>query len=97
MVEVILYEDEHFGGSSLRLQSDDSDLRNNFHWDGFLVLDNWNDETSSIAVIGGPATFYRDIDYDGPGVTLGPGVYDLSDLQARGIQNDWISSVNLLG
>ena len=94
MTTVVLFEDEHFRGSSLVLQGDDRDLRNNFHLDGF-VPDNWNDETSSLVVAGGSARFHRDINFGGPAVTLSEGVYDLNELQALGIRNDWISSVDL--
>ena len=51
------------------------------------------------AVRSGPAnagpTFYGDINYRGPGVTLGAGNYDLPQLQAAGIANDGVSSVQV--
>jgi hypothetical protein len=41
------------------------------------------------------ATFYQDINYGGTAVTLGPGNYNLSQLNAAGIPNDWMSSLKV--
>jgi hypothetical protein len=95
MTEVTLYEEAGFKGDTLRLTSDDFTLANDIHFDGF-VPDTWNDEASSLRVSGGSATFYRDLGFEGPSVTLGAGSYDLARLQQLGIGNDWISSVDLL-
>lgn len=95
MTEVFLYENAGFKGDRLRLTSDDWSLVNNIHFDG-VTPDTWNDEASSLRISGGSATFFRDIGYEGPEVTLGPGSYDLADLRRAGIGNDWISSVDLL-
>jgi hypothetical protein len=92
MTLVLLFEEKNFQGSFILLQSDDRDLRNNFHYDG-IIRDNWNDEASSVAVIGGSAEFYRDINFNGPHYTLQQGLYNLP---AGGVGNNWISSVNLL-
>ncbi|MHC5939227.1 beta/gamma crystallin-related protein [Nostoc sp.] len=55
---------------------------------------NFNDETSSIKITGNKSwVFYQDINNKGTAVTLRPGEYNLSQLQQRGIQNDWISSL----
>ncbi len=94
MTVVVLYEDRGFTGDRLTLSSDDSNLLNNWHMDGFTP-DTWNDEASSLRIYGGKATFYRDVGFEGPSVTLGPGSYGMYDLMARGIGNDWISSVDL--
>jgi len=40
-------------------------------------------------------TFYADINYGGKAVTLGVGNYTLSQLNARGIPNDWMSSLKV--
>lgn len=40
-------------------------------------------------------TFYADINYGGKAVTLGTGNYTLSQLNARGIPNDWMSSLKV--
>lgn len=40
-------------------------------------------------------TFYADINYGGKAVTLGIGNYTLSQLNARGIPNDWMSSLKV--
>lgn len=46
-----------------------------------------------------PATngviFYADINYGGTAITLGVGNYTLSQLNARGIPNDWMSSLQV--
>ena len=41
------------------------------------------------------ATFYADINYGGKAVTLGVGNYTLSQLNAAGIPNDWMSSLQV--
>jgi beta-glucanase (GH16 family) len=43
----------------------------------------------------GNATVYQDCNYGGSGIALPAGSYTLSQLQARGIANDWISSVRV--
>lgn len=40
-------------------------------------------------------TFYADINYGGKAVTLGVGNYTLSQLNANGIPNDWMSSLKV--
>ena len=47
------------------------------------------------AAPGGSPTFYSDANYSGTGVPLGPGSYDLAQLQAAGIANDSISSIRV--
>ena len=39
--------------------------------------------------------FYADINYGGTAITLGVGNYTLSQLNARGIPNDWMSSLKV--
>lgn len=50
----------------------------------------WNDKISSLRIISGAWTFYRDGNFQGPSVTLGPGRY--GDVTQAGIPNDWVSS-----
>jgi hypothetical protein len=94
MATVWLYEDAGFKGDKLKLTGDSWTLANNIHFDG-LKPDTWNDEASSLVITGNAATFYRDLGFEGPSVTLAPGTYDLGDLQRAGIGNDWISSVDI--
>ncbi len=98
MAQVILWEDAGFGGDKLVLNSDDLLLGNNFHSDGFEGLkpkfDTWNDEVSSLEVLGGKVRFWSDAFHEGKFVDLGPGKYDLPALIQHGIANDSISSVD---
>jgi hypothetical protein len=58
------------------------------------VLSDFNDVTSSIVITEGTWTFFRDANFSpGPGITLGPGIYN--SVEAVGIDNDAISSVRL--
>lgn len=41
------------------------------------------------------AKFYQDINYGGTGIALGSGNYTLSQLNANGIPNDWMSSLKV--
>lgn len=43
----------------------------------------------------GPVTVYRDCNFGGTAVSLPVGNYTLSQLNARGIPNDWVSSVRV--
>lgn len=53
---------------------------------------NFNDQTSSL-VIDEPWVFYEHINFTGKAVILGRGSYNTSQLAARGIRNDSISSL----
>jgi hypothetical protein len=82
---VTLYENDHFGGQHAGPYNESrSDLRS--------TPQGWNDLTSSIVVTDHKATFYQDIGYEGAKWTLEPGRYDLHDMEAHGIPNDWVSS-----
>jgi hypothetical protein len=53
---------------------------------------NFNDKISSIKITGGERwQFFRDINYGGPSVTLGPGSYPVLP-RDTGFPNDWVSS-----
>jgi hypothetical protein len=93
MAQVILWEDARFGGDKLVLNGDDLILGDNFHFDG-LKPDSWNDEVSSLEVLGGKVRFWSDAFHEGKFVDLGPGKYDLPDLIQHGIANDSVSSVD---
>jgi hypothetical protein len=87
-VSVTLYWDDNFSGATLTLNSDTS----------CLVANGWNDQVSSIRVIGGEGDFvtiYKDCDYGGYAANLSVGSYTLSQLQALGVLNDDISSVRI--
>jgi hypothetical protein len=83
-----LYQDDNFLGRRLQFFNGESDLR---RW-------NFNDETSSLEIVGNERwEFYRDISFGGYPVTLSRGRYTLTDLRGRGISNDSISSLRRVG
>ena len=85
--EVQLFQDDNFQGGSVTVGS------NNGCFDG-----NWNDKVSSLKVraLGSTvATAYRDCNYTGTGAGLSVGDYTLTQLQARGLLNDDLSSLKV--
>lgn len=83
--QVTLFRNDNFQGESITLTG----ISN---WIG----GSWNDSASSLIYSQiGVATFYKDCNYTGAFVTLPAGSYTLSQLQARGIQNDDISSLKV--
>jgi Peptidase inhibitor family I36 len=48
---------------------------------------------SSAATTG--VTFYQDVNYGGTAITLGAGNYTMTQLNAAGIPNDWMSSLKV--
>ncbi|MDM9586273.1 beta/gamma crystallin-related protein [Nostoc sp. GT001] len=85
--DVILYTDEGFNGRNLGVNASGSD--------GVpYVGDDFNDLTSSIAIIRGTWAFYRDLNFTTYQTTLGPGLY--SSLPG-GIANDSLSSLFRVG
>lgn len=62
-------------------------------WD--YVGDAWNDRISSIVVVSGQWTFYKDAHLQGDKWPLGPGWYP--NVAAEGIPNDCISSAEITG
>ncbi|MEH2165228.1 MAG: beta/gamma crystallin-related protein [Nostoc sp.] len=86
--DVILYRDGGFGGSNpLAVNASIGDGLN-------YVGDDFNDLTSSIAIIRGTWNFYVDAGYGNYQTTLGPGLY--SSLP-QGIANDSLSSLYRAG
>ncbi|MCC5618776.1 peptidase inhibitor family I36 protein [Nostoc sp. CHAB 5836] len=80
-----IYRDANFKGGGLKYSNGDSNL----------VNDNFNDTTSSIIITGNERwRFYRDVNFQGPAVTLGRGRY--SFVADFGIPNDSISSLRRL-
>lgn len=85
--QVTLFKNDNFQGESITLTGISP-------WIG----NTWNDSASSLIVSQvGVASFYKDCNYAGAFVTLPAGSYTLSQLQARGIQNDDISSLKVTG
>jgi hypothetical protein len=88
---VELYENGPFGrgrvlGFSGPIGFGDRDLRT-------TIAGNFNDKTSSIFISAGERwQFFRDINYRGPSVTLGPGSYPVLP-RDTGFPNDWVSSL----
>jgi Beta/Gamma crystallin len=79
-----LYQDAGFQGRRLQFFNGETDLRK---WA-------FNDKTSSLIISGNERwRFYRDINFQGPSVTLGRGTYSLARLNQLGIPNDSISSL----
>jgi hypothetical protein len=80
-----IYRDVNFKGGGLKYSSGDRNLVDN----------NFNDTTSSIVITGNERwRFYRDVNFQGPAVTLGRGRY--SFVADFGILNDSISSLRRL-
>ena len=94
MAKVTLYSNDGLNGDTIGFTEDVRDLRYHFYED--RGIHDWNDATSSLTVgEGTQATFYRDVAFQGPHETLGPGTYYLADMIAHGIPNDWISSIDI--
>ena len=79
--EIILFEHIDFGGRSITITGDTTNL----HKIG------WGDRASSFKILSGTWTFYEHIDYKGRNVTLGPGNYRW--IGTVGFSNDALSSL----
>jgi Beta/Gamma crystallin/Ricin-type beta-trefoil lectin domain len=82
--DATLYKNRNFGGASRTIAGDTPDL-------GALGFDN---ETSSLKIDSGSWILYRDRNFQGRSITLGPG--DYPNLEALGFPNDRLSSIRLL-
>jgi hypothetical protein len=83
---VILYTHDGLTGPSVTLTGDNS---------CFVGL-NFNDIVSSMRIETTGVVFFQDVNYGGAqSQVLVPGDYDLGQLQARGMPNDWASSVRI--
>ena len=82
---VTLYSENNFTGSSITLTADDA----------CLIDNSFNDKISSMRVSTNGVTLYHDCPYTGTSAKFGVGNYLLSDLNARGISNDAVSSLEI--
>lgn len=83
--QVTLYKNDNFQGGSLVVSGNSS-------WIGGA----WNDSVSSLIInYTAGATFYKDCNYTGAVTSLEAGNYTLTQLQARGILNNDISSLKV--
>ncbi len=81
---VLAYADDNFSGRVWSFTASNADL---FSVDA-------NDVFSSMRIK--PAvTFYRDYEYGGPSITLAPGRYTQSQIEAAGIPNNWVSAIKV--
>lgn len=86
--DITLYKDADFKGENLELNGNDR-IPNLF---------NFNDKTSSVKVNKGTWLLYPDINFkDEKGgsqaIVLDPGNYNLKQLEAKGLKNDTLSSI----
>jgi hypothetical protein len=83
--QVTMYANDNFTGTSWTFSADNS-------WVGSAA----NDQMSSCRIQATGVIFYQDADYLGSrSQTIGVGNYTLSQLQARGVSNDWVSSLRV--
>lgn len=83
--QVTLFKNDNFQGGSLVVSGNSS-------WIGGA----WNDSVSSLIInYTAGATFYKDCNYTGAVTSLEAGDYTLTQLQARGILNNDISSLKV--
>ena len=80
--KVEVYQNDNFTGTKWTYTADSS-------WVGTDV----NDQMTSVKVLA--AVFYADINYGGTAVALQPGSYTMTQLNAKGIPNDWMSSLKI--
>lgn len=60
---------------------------------GFTVEELWDQYRPGFPIPTEAATFFEHTEYGGSFATLGVGSYTLADLEARGVANDWVSSL----
>ncbi|HEX4442761.1 MAG TPA: hypothetical protein VHZ81_04245 [Galbitalea sp.] len=86
--QIVAYGDDGFSGTSWTYTANNTNLANT-----------GNDNTISSFVITSTAAsgvaFYPNANYGGTGVTLGDGSYGISQMEAAGIANDAISSIQV--
>jgi beta/gamma crystallin len=81
---------------AILFQDKNLNLAHKHLFESVSYLEDFNDLTSSIVILDGTWTFYRDANFSpGPGVTLGPGVYNWVEVVA--INNDSVSSAKVVG
>lgn len=79
-----IYQDDHYSGAKWTFTTDTS-----------YVGPDCNDKMSSVKIRIAKAIFYQDIDFGGTAIPLEKGNYTLTQLQAVGILNDWVSSLKI--
>jgi hypothetical protein len=98
MAECVVFVDGGFGGLHMHFYESASDLSNlAIHgvFGGVNDPQTWNNQISSIKVLGGTWAFYADPNFQNQtGGNLGPG--DYPDPGNVGIANDAISSIQLV-
>ena len=89
---VTIYLDDNLSGDSLTVTRPINDLRNRMINSSL----NWNDEVSSVEITVAckrKAQFFKDCNFKGAKICLGPGSYTLQDLKKKGLNNDSLSSI----
>ncbi|MBD2483828.1 beta/gamma crystallin-related protein [Planktothrix sp. FACHB-1365] len=82
MASLVLFEHENFGGNSITIENDTSNLSDL----------GWNDKTSSVKIMSGEWQLWSNADFNGVALQLTPGDYPkLTEIDGR--FNDVISSV----
>lgn len=92
---VTLYDADNFGGTSQTFIGDIDNLANMIMVNLGAVPKDWNDTTGSVKVAARNCfiTVYDAASYNGNSVCLAVGDYTTADLDAKGINNDSISSI----
>ncbi len=86
--QIVAYADDGFSGTSWTYTASNSNLANTGNDNAissFKIT-----QTASAGV-----TFYPDANYGGTGVTLGDGSYTIAQMEAAGITNDAVSSIQV--
>ena len=86
--QIIAYGDDNYAGTSWTYTADNTNLANTGNDNQISSF-----KISQTAASG--ATFYPDANYGGTGVTLGDGSYTIAQMQAAGITNDAITSIQV--
>jgi hypothetical protein len=98
MAELIVFDDQNFGGLHTHLFQTTPDFRQIRYLPGIPEVTfggNWNDRVSSFVIVSGHWQFFTDINFGlQQGGTLGPGLY--SFVESFDIDNDAISSVKFV-
>jgi hypothetical protein len=91
--DVLLFEDEKFGGEVLKINanvgSGDGNLDNSLKGSG------WNNKTSSIKILRGKWQIYQKDDYKGTSKTLKTGEY--VDASAFGLADNSLTAIKRIG
>lgn len=91
--DVLLFEDNNYGGGVLRINATNGAGDENL--DNSLVGSGWNNKTSSIKIVRGEWQIFQDDGYKGKSKTLKPGSY--SKASAFGLANDSLTGIRRIG